>query len=89
MIGLENEETAASANGEVHDSSVATAVTPTRTRRNGDATVSYDSLAGFGKRSKPLLPSAMLAFSPRRRPSTTRSFSQVTLQCTFRRSSYS
>ena len=40
LTGWENNETAANAAGEVHDSSGATAVTPIRTRRNGDAAVS-------------------------------------------------
>ena len=40
LTGWENEETATNATGEVRDSSSATAVTPIRTRRNGDVTVS-------------------------------------------------
>ena len=35
-------KTAASAIGEVHDSTEATAVAPTRTRRNGDAAATMD-----------------------------------------------
>ena len=44
MTPWENKETAANAIGEVHDSADATAVTPTRTRRNGDAAVSNTSV---------------------------------------------
>jgi hypothetical protein len=44
-IDWEKAETAASASGEVHDSSAATAVTPTRTRRNGDAAVPKEIMA--------------------------------------------
>ena len=44
LTGWENNETATNAAGEVHDSADATAITPTRTRRNGDATVSNDSI---------------------------------------------
>ena len=36
-------KTAANATGEVHDSTDATAVTPTRTRRNGDAAALKES----------------------------------------------
>ena len=50
LTGWQNNETEASAVGEVRDSSNATTVTPIRTRRNGDATVSIDSIAqGKGK----------------------------------------
>jgi len=48
LTGWDNAKTATSANGEVHDSSIATAVTPTRTRRNGDATVSNSTVAQNG-----------------------------------------
>ena len=44
LTGWENNETATNATGEVHDSSDATAVTPTRTRRNGDVTVSDNTI---------------------------------------------
>ncbi len=44
LTGWENEETATNASGEVRDSSSATAVTPIRTRRNGDVTVSNNSI---------------------------------------------
>ena len=37
--------------GEVHDSTDATAVTPTRTRRNGDATVSTVSIPDASEKS--------------------------------------
>ena len=48
LTGWENkEETTTSANGEVRDSSKATAVTPTLTRRNRDVIVSKISIANF------------------------------------------
>ena len=48
LTGWENkEETTTSANGEVRDSSKATAVTPTLTRRNRDVIVSDTSIANF------------------------------------------
>ena len=50
LTGWEIEkETIASANGEVRDSSEATAATPTLTRRNGDATVSDNSIHPEGE----------------------------------------
>ena len=51
LTGWEENETAASAVGEVHDSSNATTVTPIRTRRNGDATVSDNSIAQTTRKS--------------------------------------
>ena len=44
LTGWENKETATNATGEVRDSSSATAVTPIRTRRNGDVTVSNNNI---------------------------------------------
>ncbi len=50
LTGWEIEkETVASANGEVRDSSAATTVTPTLTRRNGDGTVSNNSIHPDGE----------------------------------------
>lgn len=51
LTGWNENETEASASGEVHDSSAATAVTPTRTRRNGDATVSDNNIAHSSEES--------------------------------------
>ena len=51
LTGWKNNKTAANAIGEVHDSSDATTVTPTRTRRNGDATVSNISIAEEASKS--------------------------------------
>ena len=53
LTGWENKETATNAAGEVHDSSDATTVTPTRTRRNGDVTVSNDSIRDSSENSNP------------------------------------
>ena len=51
LTGWNNDKTAANAIGEVHDSTDATTVTPTRTRRNGDATVSNNSISEKSKKS--------------------------------------
>lgn len=52
LTGWENNETAPSATGEVHDSAGATAATTTRTRRSGDAAVSDNRVAQNGEEVK-------------------------------------
>ena len=51
LTGWKDNETAANAVGEVRDSSNATTVTPIRTRRNGDATVSDNNIAHSSEKS--------------------------------------
>ena len=51
LTGWKDNETAANAVGEVRDSSNATTVTPIRTRRNGDATVSVNNIAHYSEES--------------------------------------
>lgn len=53
LTGWENNETATNASGEVHDSAGATAATPTRTRRSGDAAVSDNSIHQTSENSNP------------------------------------